>query len=212
MKATIDLLFESILDGNKADTVSHVKDALEKGLAPEVILNDGMISAMQEVGKLFEDGEYFVPEMLVSARAMQSGLEILRPILLDADVEPAGKVVMGTVQGDQHDIGKNLVSMMLEGAGYEIIDLKTDVAPQAFVDAVVQHEADIVGLSALLTTTMPNMASAIQALEEAGLRDKIKVIVGGAPVTHEYADKIDADGFAPDASQAVKLAQKLLGQ
>ena len=164
---------------------------------------------MAEVGRLFEEGEYFVPEMLIAARAMKAGLEILKPLLVDSGVKPIGKVALGTVKGDLHDIGKNLVAMMLEGAGFDIVDLGTDISPEQFVEAV-QAGVDVIGLSALLTTTMPSMEQTISALIDAGLRDQVKVIVGGAPVTAEYARRIGADGFAPDASQAVTVAKTLL--
>ena len=165
---------------------------------------------MAEVGQLFEDGEYFVPEMLIAARAMSSALEILKPYLVDQGVEPIGTVAIGTVKGDLHDIGKSLVAMMLEGAGFEIVDLGVDVAPERFVEAI-QNGAKIVAMSALLTTTMPNMKSAIQAIQEAGLRDQVVIMVGGAPVTQAYADDIGADGYSPDASSAVRKAKELLG-
>jgi 5-methyltetrahydrofolate--homocysteine methyltransferase len=177
---------------------------------PKTLLNEGMIAAMSEVGKLFEQGEYFVPEMLISARAMQTGLQLLKPHLLKADVKSAGKVALGTVKGDLHDIGKNLVAMMLEGAGFEIQDLGTDVAPEKFVDAVRNSEVKIIAMSALLTTTMPNMKTTVDALKAAGLRDQVKIMIGGAPVTEAYARQIGADGFAPDASRAVRVAQSLL--
>ncbi|NTU64024.1 MAG: cobalamin-binding protein [Chloroflexi bacterium] len=168
-------------------------------------------SAMQEVGRLFEEGEYFVPEMLISARAMQTGLALLKPHLVQANVQSAGKVIIGTVKGDLHDIGKNLVAMMLEGAAFEIIDLGVDVSPDKFVEAVKTHQPAIVGLSALLTTTMPNMKTTIEALKTAGLRDQVKVIIGGAPVTETYASDIGADGFATDASRAVTVTKSLIG-
>jgi 5-methyltetrahydrofolate--homocysteine methyltransferase len=163
------------------------------------------------VGRLFEEGEYYVPEMLIAARAMQAGLGILKPLLVDSGIKPAGKVVVGTVKGDLHDIGKNLVAMMLEGAGFAITDLGTDVDPEKFVAAVKTEGINVVALSALLTTTMPSMKATIAAIEAAGLRDQVKVIVGGAPVTKQYADEIGADGFAPDASGAVTVTESLLG-
>jgi 5-methyltetrahydrofolate--homocysteine methyltransferase len=166
---------------------------------------------MTEVGKKFEEGEYFVPEMLISARAMQSGLAILKPLLVASDVRATGKVVIGTVKGDLHDIGKNLVGMMLEGAGFELIDLGTDVRAEQFVTAVRENAPDLVAMSALLTTTMPAMKSTVEALVEAGVRHQVKVIVGGAPVTGEYAAKIGADGYAADASRAAALATRLVG-
>lgn len=205
----LDDIYDAIIDGDSGATVTSVKAALADGLSAEEILNEGMITAMDEVGRLFEETQIFVPEMLVSARAMKAGLELLRPILVDSGVEPAGKVILGTVQGDMHDIGKNLVGMMLEGAGFEIVDLGVDVAPEKFIEAL-QGEVDILGLSALLTTTMVSMARTVKAIEEAGLRHKAKIIVGGAPVTEEFAHSIGVDGYAGDASQAVTLAKSLL--
>ena len=210
MDPKLDSIFEAVLDGNLHGTGALVQEALNAGLDASAILQDGLIAAMGEVGALFEEGEYFVPEMLVAARAMKVGLAILQPLLVDAAVEPVGQVVIGTVRGDMHDIGKNLVGMMLEGAGFKIIDLGTDVAPEKFIEAIKESGANIVGLSALLTTTMPSMERTINALSAAGVRDQVKIIVGGAPVTAEYAQKIGADGFAADASQAATLAKSLL--
>jgi 5-methyltetrahydrofolate--homocysteine methyltransferase len=204
-------IYEGVMNGDMASVQEGVSKALEAGLNAEEILNEGMISAMTEVGRLFEEGEYFVPEMLIAARAMQAGLTILRPALAEADVQPKGKVAIGTVKGDLHDIGKNLVAMMLEGAGYEIIDLGVDVAPEAYLESVQSDSADVVALSALLTTTMPSMKATLDVLESSGVRDKVKVVVGGAPVTDEYAQEIGADGFSPDASSAVRLVNSLLG-
>ena len=201
---------QNVIEGNAPSTQGLVKQALAAGLAAEKILNDGLISAMSEVGRLFEAGEYFVPEMLVAARAMKGGLEVLRPALLAANIKSIGKVVVGTVQGDLHDIGKNLVAMMMEGAGFEVIDLGADVSPQRFVDAVNSHKPNLVGMSALLTTTMPKMKTTIEALSAAGVRNDIKVMVGGAPVTDKYAKEIGADAFAPDASAAANVAKSLL--
>jgi 5-methyltetrahydrofolate--homocysteine methyltransferase len=202
-------LYEAVLDGQRDAAKENVESALAAGLDPADVL-DTMVSAMGEVGRLFEEGEYFVPEMLISARAMQTGMEILKPSLVDADIQPAGKIIAGTVKGDLHDIGKNLVCMMLEGAGYEVVDLGTDVSPEAFVAAVNEHQPDFVAMSALLTTTMPSMQSTIEALQSAGLRDKVKVLIGGAPINDAYANKIGADGYAQDASRAVKLANSLI--
>jgi 5-methyltetrahydrofolate--homocysteine methyltransferase len=204
-------IYEGVMEGDQSAVVEGVNDALAAGFNAEEILNKGMISAMTEVGRLFEEGEYFVPEMLIAARAMQSGLAILRPALAEADVKPKGKVAIGTVKGDLHDIGKNLVAMMLEGAGYEILDLGTDVPPDKYLEAVQNDSVDVIALSALLTTTMPSMQVTIDALDAAGVRDKIKVIIGGAPVTNEYAQQIGADGYSPDASQAVRVTNELLG-
>jgi 5-methyltetrahydrofolate--homocysteine methyltransferase len=188
----------------------NVQIAVDAGIAPEVILQQGLIPAMTEVGRLFEIGEYFVPEMLIAARAMQAGLAILKPRLVAANIAAAGKVVIGTVQGDLHDIGKNLVAMMMEGAGFEIVDLGTDVSPEKFVAAARDHNANLMALSALLTTTMPKMEATIKAVQEAGIRDQVKVMIGGAPVTQGYADKIGADGYAADASRAASLAKTLV--
>lgn len=210
MDAGLEKIFEGILDGNANLVVAEVQKALDAGMGPADILNQGMIAAMGEVGRLFEEGEYFVPEMLIAARAMQKGLEILKPHLSEADVQSPGKVAIGTVKGDLHDIGKNLVAMMLEGAAFEVIDLGTDVSPERFIQAVRENGAQIIAMSALLTTTMPNMKNTIEALKEAGLRDKVKVMIGGAPVTQNYADQIGADGFAEDASRAVAKARSLL--
>jgi 5-methyltetrahydrofolate--homocysteine methyltransferase len=183
---------------------------LEAKTDPQVILDDGLIAAMAEVGNRFECGEFYVPEMLVAARAMQSGLQILKPLLVEQGIKSGGKIVIGTVKGDLHDIGKNLVAMMLEGAGFEIIDLGTDVSPEKFVEAVKKHNPDLIGMSALLTTTMVNMQATVTALKEAGLRDGVKVLVGGAPVTQEYANQIGADGFGADASRAVSLVKTII--
>jgi 5-methyltetrahydrofolate--homocysteine methyltransferase len=210
MNSMLAEIKENVIDGQQAVVQQKVKEALEAGLDPGMILNEGMISAMAEVGRRFEEGEFFVPEMLIAARAMQAGMALLKPHLLLSDVKSAGKVVIGTVKGDLHDIGKNLVSMMLEGAGFEIFDLGTDVPPQKFVEAARANEADIVAMSALLTTTMTNMKATVAALEEAGLRGKVKVLVGGAPVTESFAKQIQADGFAVDASRAVSVAKSMI--
>ncbi len=210
MDALIKEIYTNVMDGEADAVKEKVQAALNAGIAAPVILNEGMIAAMGEVGRLFEEGEYFVPEMLIAARAMQSGLALLTPYLKEADVKSAGKVVIGTVKGDLHDIGKNLVAMMLEGAGFEIVDLGTDVAPEKFVEAVRTQGAQIVGLSALLTTTMPSMKATIEALKAAGLRDTVKVMIGGAPITQEYANQIGADGYAADASRAVATAKSLI--
>ena len=205
-------IYDGVMDGNIAAVQDGVTAALEASLKPEEILNQGMISAMTEVGRLFEEGEYFVPEMLIAARAMQSGMSILRPALIKADFQPKGRVAIGTVKGDLHDIGKNLVGMMLEGAGYEIVDLGVDVTPEQFLGAVHNDKVGVVALSALLTTTMQNMKATIDTLVTAGVRDQVKVIVGGAPVTQEFANQIGADGFASDASQATRLTESLMAR
>jgi 5-methyltetrahydrofolate--homocysteine methyltransferase len=211
MEKVLDVIREGIMEGDMPLTQEKVQEAIDAGIAPGDILQDGLVSAMAEVGRLFEEGEYFVPEMLIAARAMKAGLALLRPLLVEADVKPAGKVAAGTVKGDLHDIGKNLVCMMLEGAGFEIVDLGVDVGPDKFLDAVVNKGVDIIAMSALLTTTMPNMKVTVDAIKEAGVRDSVKVIIGGAPVTDAYAQEIGADGYAPDASRAVALAKSLVG-
>jgi 5-methyltetrahydrofolate--homocysteine methyltransferase len=210
MDEKISAIYVAILEGNLAGAKDGVESALEAGLEPGNILTEGMIAAMKEVGRRFEEGDYYVPEMLVSARAMQAGLSLLKPRLVQSDIKSAGRVAIGTVKGDLHDIGKNLVALMLRGAGFEVKDLGVDVPPEKFVDAITSGDAEIIALSALLTTTMPNMKTTIEAIRQAGLRDKVKIIIGGAPVTQEYANQIGADGFSADASRAVSLAQTLV--
>ena len=210
MSQVLEEVFDSILNGQQKLTVEKVSQALAEGIDPGTILNEGMVKAMARVGQLFEEGEYFVPEMLIAARAMQSGLALLKPRLVQANYQPIAKVAAGTVKGDLHDIGKNLVCMMLEGASFEIIDLGTDVSPEKFIDAVQNKGANFIAMSALLTTTMPNMKFTVEALKASGLRDRVRVLVGGAPVTDAYAKEIGADGYAPDASRAVALAKSLL--
>lgn len=205
----LQTIFENVVEGNAGEVQAGVKAALAEGVEADVILKQALIAAMEEVGKRFEEGDFFVPEMLIAARAMQGGLGLLKPHLMDSGVKAAGKVAIGTVKGDLHDIGKNLVGMMLEGAGFEVLDLGTDVDSQKFVKAV-QEGANVVGMSALLTTTMSNMQTTIQALQTAGLRDSVKVVVGGAPVTDAYAKQVGADAFAPDASSAVRVVRQLL--
>jgi 5-methyltetrahydrofolate--homocysteine methyltransferase len=197
---------KSVIEGDLPATQEQVHKALAEAIPPEKILTGGLISAMSEVGRLFEAGEFYVPEMLISARAMKGGLAILRPELAAANIQAVGKAVIGTVQGDLHDIGKNLVGMMLEGAGFEVIDLGVDVSPEKYVQAVKDHAPDLVGCSALLTTTMPRMKDVVQALQAAGLRDKVKVMIGGAPVTEKYAMDIGADVYAQDAAAAAQRA------
>jgi 5-methyltetrahydrofolate--homocysteine methyltransferase len=203
-------IYESVIDGDAPGVVAGIQEALAAGVAPGVILNDGMIAAMAEVGRMFETQECFVPEMLIAARAMKQGMAVLKPQLIAADIQPVGKVILGTVRGDLHDIGKSLVGMMLEGAGFEVIDLGVDAAPEKFVEAVRQHQPAVVGMSALLTTTMGQMRATIQALEAAGVRKNVVVMVGGAPVTSAFAEEIHADVFAPDASSAARLAKAML--
>lgn len=206
---TIQQIAEAVIGGKAAATQQEVKNALQAGIKPEQILSEGLIAAMSEVGARFERGEFYVPEMLIAARAMQSGLSILRPLLTEQAMAMRGKVVIGTVKGDLHDIGKNLVAMMLEGAGYEVVDLGTDVPPEKFASAVREHHPALVGISALLTTTMRNMKETIEAIEDVGLRGQVKIIVGGAPLTEAFAKEVGADGYAPDASRAVALAKSL---
>jgi len=208
LKAIHDHIIDGKLDLIEAD----VQDALDAGIPPEAILNEGMVSAMDEVGALFEAGEYFVPEMLIAAHTMQTGLARLKPLLIEEGVKPSGSIVIGTVQGDLHDIGKNLVAMMLEGGGFEVFDLGTDVSPDAFLEAIRENSPNLVGLSALLTTTMQKMRETISAIEESGLRDQVKIIVGGAPVTEAFAVDIGAEGYATDASKAVTLAKDLISR
>ncbi len=211
MQPVLQEIFDSILNGQQKVTVEKVTQALADGLGPAEILNEGMVSAIAEVGRLFEEDEYFVPEMLIAARAMQSGLAVLKPRLVQANFKPIAKVAAGTVHRDLHDIGKNLVCMMLEGASFEILDLGTDVPAEKFVAAVKEQGANVICMSALLTTTMPSMRTTLEALKAAGVRDQVKVMVGGAPVTESWAREIGADGYAPDASRAVALARSLVG-
>jgi 5-methyltetrahydrofolate--homocysteine methyltransferase len=207
--AILDDIRASLIRGDAASTTAGVQQAIQDGIDPLQILNEGLISAMTEVGAKFEAGEYYIPEMLIAARAMQAALVPLKPLLIESGAKPLGTIAIGTVQGDLHDIGKNLVAMMLEGAGFAIEDLGTNAAPDAFVKAV-EGGANIVAMSALLTTTMPAMKSTIEALESAGVREQVKIMVGGAPVTQAYADQIGADGYSADASSAVRVAKQLL--
>ena len=208
----LQLLYDETLVGNAPAVTDGVRSGLDQGLAPERMLYDGLIPSLEEVGARFERGDYFVPEMLIAARAMQGALDILRPLLAETGAATIGKIVMGTVKGDVHDIGKNLVNIMFEGAGFEVIDLGVQVAPEKFVEAIKEHQPDIVGFSAFLTTTMPMFKANINALQKSGLRDQVIVMVGGAPVTQEYADVVGADGYASDASAAVVRAKELLSQ
>ena len=203
-------LYDAIVDGNAKAAKSIATSAIEAGTDPQEILNQYMIPAMDEVGRRFETNEYFVPELLIAARAMKGALEIIKPRLTATGAKPIGKVAIGTVKGYLHDIGKNLVAAMLEGGGFEIIDLGVDVTPEKFIGAVKEKGANIIALSALLTTTMPSMKTTIEGLKEAGVREQVKVIIGGAPVTQKYADEIGADGYSDNASAAVALARKLV--
>ena len=207
---TLDDLRKCVIEGDMNQTQELVKKALAENVPAEQILKEGLISAMAEVGRLFESSEFFMPEMLIAARAMKSGLTLLRPHLIAANVKAVGKVVIGTAQGDVHDIGKNLVGMMLEGAGFEVIDLGVDVPTEKYIQAVREHHPDFIACSALLTTTMLRMKELITALDEAGLRGQLKVMVGGAPITESYAREIGADLFAPDAASAASRAKQLM--
>jgi methylmalonyl-CoA mutase cobalamin-binding domain/chain len=203
-------LFDATLVGNKPAVLELTSAGLAMDLGPEALLYEALIPSLEEVGARFERGDFFVPEMLIAGKAMAAALEVLRPLLAETGAETIGKIVMGTVKGDVHDIGKNLVNIMFEGAGFEVIDLGVQVAPEKFVDAIREHKPDIVGFSAFLTTTMPMFKANINALEKQGIRDQVIVMVGGAPVTQEYADVVGADGYAPDASAAVARAKELL--
>ncbi|RJP50395.1 MAG: cobalamin-binding protein [Anaerolineaceae bacterium] len=210
MNPALEKLFNSILEGDASGTLTNLQVVLEEKLDLMTILNEGMIAAMHEVGRRFESGEFYVPEMLIAARAMQNGMNALKPLLQKIEMPAVGKIVFGTVKGDLHDIGKNLVILMLESDGFQIVDLGVDVPHADFVKAIKEHQPDILAMSALLTTTMPGMKAVIEALTAAGLRDKVKIMVGGAPVTEDYARSICADGYAPDASRVVKLAKALI--
>jgi methylmalonyl-CoA mutase cobalamin-binding domain/chain len=203
-------LYDNTLIGNAPEVKDLTNKGLEENLEPESMLYDALIPSLEEVGARFERGDFFVPEMLIAARAMQGALDILRPLLAETGAKQVGTYVMGTVKGDVHDIGKNLVNIMLEGAGFTVIDLGVNVAPEVFIEAINEHKPDIVGFSAFLTTTMPMFKANINALEKAGIRDNVIVMVGGAPVTQEYADKVGADGYAADASTAVRMAKDLI--
>ncbi|MEO9140359.1 MAG: corrinoid protein [Jatrophihabitans sp.] len=203
-------LYDQTLVGNAPAVLDLTNDALVMGMEPQSLLFDALIPSLEEVGARFERGDFFVPEMLIAGRAMAGAMAVLRPLLAETGVETIGKFVMGTVKGDVHDIGKNLVNIMLEGAGFEVIDLGVQVAPEKFVAAIVEHQPDIVGFSAFLTTTMPMFKANMNALQKAGIRDTVAVMVGGAPVTQEYADAVGADGYAADASATVKKAKELV--
>jgi len=207
----LDGLYDGTIDGRVEPVVELTNEGLQLGMTPMTMLFDALIPALEEVGRLFEQGEYFVPEMLIAARAMQGAMEILKPLLVESGTESLGTFVMGTVKGDIHDIGKNLCNIMLEGAGFEVVDLGVNVPPEKFVEAVQEHKAQAVGMSAFLTTTMVMFKPNIDAIKEAGFRDQVKVFVGGAPVTQEYAELVGADGYAPDASSLVRLVKQKLG-
>ncbi|HEY3441370.1 MAG TPA: corrinoid protein [Paludibaculum sp.] len=202
-------LYDAVLNGDQKTSVAITREALDAGTDPMVLITEYMVPAMDEVGRLFECEDYFVPELLLSARAMKGSLELIRPLLAARGDEPVGRVVIGTVKGDLHDIGKNLVGSMLEGGGFEVIDLGADVSAERFIDAVQAKNANIVCLSALLTVTMPSMRTTIEAMKAAGVREKVKIMVGGAPVTSQFAEEIGADGYSDNASSAVALARRL---
>jgi 5-methyltetrahydrofolate--homocysteine methyltransferase len=205
-------LYDRTLVGDKPAVVELTQQGLDGGLKPETMLFEALIPALEEVGARFERGDFFVPEMLIAGRAMTGALDLLRPLLAQTGAQTIGTFLMGTVKGDVHDIGKNLVDIMLEGAGFNVIDLGVQVAPEKFVEAIEEHEPDVVGFSAFLTTTMPMFKANIEAIEKAGLRDRVAIMVGGAPVTQEYADMVGADAYAPDAATATKRAKELLGE
>jgi 5-methyltetrahydrofolate--homocysteine methyltransferase len=205
----LEELRQAVIDGQAKLAVAKVTQGFEDGQTAETLLQDGLIAAMKEVGRLFEENEIFVPEMLIAARAMNAAIAVLRPKLLEDEVRAGGTVAIGTVQGDLHDIGKNLVAMMLQGSGFEVVDLGTDVEPERFVQAV-RAGADVVAMSALLTTTMTSMREVVEAISDAGLRDKVRIVVGGAPLTAAYASEIGADGYASDASKAVRKVREVL--
>jgi 5-methyltetrahydrofolate--homocysteine methyltransferase len=205
-----DALFQAVVNGNESGAISSVETSLQANIPADQIMREGLIAAMTEVGRLFEAGEYYLPEMVMSARAMKSALQALKPSLVKVGMRSTGKVALGTVQGDLHDIGKNMVGMMMEGVGFEVLDLGNDVSPARFVEVVQKEHVDVLCLSALLTTTMPSMAKTIEALKTAGLREQVKVLMGGAPVTEEYARQAGADGYSQDASGAARLAIGLI--
>ncbi len=209
--ADLGKIAESLIAGKIDEVSGLVQEAVDGGADAQETMEKGLLAGMDVVGQRFKSGEMFIPEVLRSAKAMHAGMEILRPLLAESDTKGAGTVVIGTVEGDLHDIGKNLVGMMFEGAGYKVVNLGIDLAPQVFVDAVKEHDPDLLGMSALLTTTMPKMGETINALKEAGLRDKVKIMVGGAPVTAEFAEEIGADAYAANAASSVDKAKAVLG-
>ncbi len=211
MAVDLQALADNIIKGKKNPAVELTKQAIEEGVAPQSIINEGLIAGMAVVGEKFKKNEFYVPEVLIAARAMKECMAILKPLLEETGVKPVGKVAIGTVKGDLHDIGKNLVAMMLQGNGFEVYDLGVDVSPEKFIESCKADGAQLVALSALLTTTMPGMKDTIDAIEAAGLRSDVKVMIGGAPVTQKFADEIGADGYSPDAASAVDKAKELLG-
>jgi len=208
--ADLAKISQNLIDGKAPVVKQLVSDAIAEGVAPATLLNDALIVGMNEVGRRFKANEFYVPEVLLAARAMKGAMEILKPLLAASKVQPRGVVVLGTVKGDLHDIGKNLVGMMLEGSGFQVVDAGVDVAPDKFISLVKENKPDVVAMSALLTTTMTNMKTTLSSLQEAGVRKSVKVMVGGAPLTQRYADEIGADGYAPDAASAAELATALI--
>jgi 5-methyltetrahydrofolate--homocysteine methyltransferase len=206
--ADLKKLYDSVVSGDAKTTQAITQQALAEGVDPLKLVNEHMVPAMDEVGRRFEANEYFVPELLISARAMKAALELIRPLLVARGDKPVGRVAIGTVKGDLHDIGKNLVASLLEGGGFEVIDLGVNVSPEKFIETVNTKQANIVAMSALLTTTMPSMKTTIDALKQAGVREKVKVLIGGAPITQKYAEEIGADGYSENAVGAVALAKK----
>jgi 5-methyltetrahydrofolate--homocysteine methyltransferase len=208
--ADLQGIADAVIAGQLETVIRLAKAAVDEGVAPEQIIDEGLIAGMNVVGAKFKANEFYVPEVLIAARAMHGGMDVVKPLLVESDVPSKGKVIIGTVKGDLHDIGKNLVAMMLEGGGYDVVDLAVDVSPQKYIETAQAEDANIIALSALLTTTMPGMKDTIDAIAAAGLAGKVKVIIGGAPVTQNYADEIGADGYAPDAASAVDLVAALL--
>jgi 5-methyltetrahydrofolate--homocysteine methyltransferase len=211
MSALLEKMGTKVLEGASEDIPDLVNEALDEGMTPKEVLDGGLIVGMDEVGVRFKRGDMFVPEVLMSAEAMHAGMKILRPLLAESGAETLGTIVLGTVEGDLHDIGKNLVGMMCEGAGFEVVNIGFDAPPEKFIEAIKEHQPEIVGMSALLTTTMRAMGHTIKAIEEAGLRDQIKIMVGGAPVDKAFADRIGADGYGSNAPSAADLAKSFVG-
>jgi len=211
MSVDLQALADNIIKGKKNPAVELTQQAIAEGVAPQNIVNDGLIAGMAVVGEKFKKNEFYVPEVLIAARAMKECMVLLKPLMAASGMKPVGTVVIGTVKGDLHDIGKNLVAMMLQGNGFEVVDMGVDVSPEKFIDAVKQSKAELIALSALLTTTMPGMKQMVDALEAAGIRGTVKVMIGGAPVTQKFSDEVGADGYAPDAASAVDLAKSLMG-
>jgi corrinoid protein of di/trimethylamine methyltransferase len=207
----LDELYNQTIDGKRNPVIELTNEAVELGMEPLVVLFDALIPALEEVGRLFEGGTFFVPEMLTAATAMQGAMQVLQPLMSDTSVKPIGTFVIGTVKGDIHDIGKNLCNIMLEGAGFKVIDLGVNVSEARFVEAIKEHQPQAIGMSAFLTTTMPMFTSTIKAITDAGLREQVKIFVGGAPVTQEYCDKVGADAYAPNANALVRSLKEVLG-